>query len=91
MIEEYVPHDQQNYANFSERFLDQKNWEIEQLYLATHRGLHSIPNTTIIFSSDNPTITSHKRDSVTSSDSGVNSTHVFSAILPITLVQPPQL
>ena len=37
-----------------------------------------------------PVVALHKLDSITSSDSGVGSPHVFSPTLPITPEQPPQ-
>ena len=85
MIEEYVPHDQR-LDDFYERFLEQRFGKLNGFTepLAADPILFPIrPLPTA------PVVTSHKRDSITSSDSGVGSPHVFSPTLPITPDQLP--
>ena len=85
-IEEYVLHDQRHddlYERFMERRIGKLNSFTNPLAEDTVpfpiRPLHTVS-----------AATSHKRDSVTSSDSGVGSSHVFSPTLPITPEQLPQ-
>ena len=85
MIEEYIPHDQRH-DDFYERFLEQRigTWNSSTEPPAEDTipfPIRPLPTA--------PTIASHKRDSFTSRDSGVGSTHVFSPILPVTPEQQP--
>ena len=80
MIEEYVPHDQRH-DDFYERFLEQRIGKLNSFTTPPAEDTIPFPIRAL------PTaqvITSHKRDSFTSSDSGVGSSHVFSPTLPIT-------
>ena len=86
MIEEYVPHDQRHY-DFYERFLEERIGKLNSFTVPPAEDtipfpIRPLPTTSVI--------TSHKRDSITSSDSGVGSPHVFSPTLPITPEQQPQ-
>ena len=84
MIDEYVPHDHRD-DDFYERFLEQ---QIRKLNNSTEPlaedpfpfPIRPLPTA--------PAVTSHKRDSVTSSESGVGSPQIFS---PTLLVTPEQL
>ena len=86
MIEEYVPHDQRH-DDFYKRFLEQRvgKWNSFTEPLAADpipfpiRPLHTAP-----------VVALHKRDSITSTESGVGSPHVFSPTLPVTPEQLPQ-
>ena len=86
MIEEYVPHDQQH-DDFYEWFLEQR---IGKLNSSTERLAEDLIPFPIRLLPKASTITSHKRDSFTSSDSGVGSPQVFSTTLPITPDQLPK-
>ena len=86
MIEEYVPHDQRH-DDFYGRFLEQRLGKLNSFTEPLAADPIPFPITPL------PTATvvaSHKRDSLTSSDSGVGSSHVFSPTLPITPEQLPQ-
>ena len=86
MIEKYVPHDQRH-DDFYERFLEQR---IEKLNSFTEPiAADALPFPIRPFPMA-PVVALHKRDSITSSDSGVGSPHVFSPTLPITPEQLPQ-
>ena len=86
MIEEYVPHDQRH-DDFFERFLEQKIGKLNRFTEPLAADPIPFP---IRLVPTAPVITSHKRNSLTSSDSGVGSPHVFSPTLPITPEQLPQ-
>ena len=86
MIEEYVPHDQRH-DDFYERFLEQRIGKLNSFtdQLAADPipfPIRPLPKA--------PVVASHKRDSVTSSDSGVGSPRVFSRTLPNTPEHLPQ-
>ena len=86
IIEEYVPHDKRH-DDFCEQFLEQGIGKLNSFTepFATEPipfPIRLIPTV--------PIVASHKRDSLTSSDSGVGSPHVFSPTLPITFEQLPQ-
>ena len=87
MIEEHVPDYQRNDDDFYERFLEQR---IGKLNIFTE----PLAEDTIPFPirplPTAPAVTSRKRDSVTSSNSGNGSSQVFSSTLPITSEQLPQ-
>ena len=85
MIEENVPHDQRHDV-FYEWFLEQRIGKLKsftELLAADPIPFPIRPLPTA------PVVASHKRDSFTSSDSGVGSPHVFSPTLPITPEQLP--
>ena len=86
MIEEYVPHDQRH-DDFYERFLEQRIGKLNSFTepLAANPILFPIRPLPMA-----PVVASHKRDSITSSDSGAGSPHLFSPTLPITPEQLPQ-
>ena len=86
MIEEYVPHDQRH-DDFCERFLEQKIGKLNSF--AEPLAVDPIPFPIGPLPTA-PVVASHKRESLTSSDSGVGSPHVFSPTLPITLEKLPQ-
>ena len=86
MIEEYVPHEQRH-DDFYERFLEQRIGKLNNFTepLAAEPipfPIRPIPTA--------PVVASHKRNSFTSSDSGVGSPHLFSPTLSITPEQLPQ-
>ena len=86
MIDEYVPHDQQD-DDFYELFLEQrirnKNTFTEPLAdYPIPFPIRPLPTA--------PVVASHQRASLTSTDSGVGSPHVFSPTLPINPEQLPQ-
>ena len=86
MIEEYVPHDQRH-DDFFERFLEQRMGKLNNFTVPSAEDTIPFPITPL------PTalvVALHQRDSITSSDSGVGSHHVFSPTLPITPEQLPQ-
>ena len=80
MIEEYVPLDK-HHDNFFERFMEQRIQRLNQ---------PDLPNTVdplpfpIEALRSIPSVTPRKRVSNTSSDSGVNSPHMFSTGMPTT-------
>ena len=86
MIEEYVPHDQRH-DDFYERFLEQRIWILNSFTEPLAADPIAFPIRPLPTA---PLVASHKRDSLTSSNSGVGSRHVFSASLPITPEQLPQ-
>ena len=86
MIEEYVPHDQRH-DDLYERFLEKR---IGKLNSSTERLAENPIRCPIRPLPTAPLLASHKRDSITSSDSGVGSPHVFSTTLLITPEQLPQ-
>ena len=86
MIEKHVPHDQRH-DGFYERYLEQRIGKLNSFTEPLAEDtvpfpIRSLPTV--------PAITSHKRDSVTGSDSGVGSPQVFLPFLPITPEQLPQ-
>ena len=86
MIEDYVPHDQRH-DDFYERLLEQKNGKLNSSTEPIAADpipfpIRPLPTT--------PVVASHKRDSLTSSDSGVGSPHLSSPTLPMTPEQLPQ-
>ena len=85
MIEEYIPHDQRH-NDFYERFLEQRIGKLNNFTAPPAENTIPFPIRPLPTS---PVVTSHKRDSFTSSDSGVGSPHVFSPTLPITPEQQP--
>ena len=86
MIEEYVPHDQRH-DDFYERFLEQRIGKLNSFTEPLAADPIPFPIRPLPAA---PVVASHKRDSLTSSDSGVGSPHVFSPTLPITPEQLPQ-
>ena len=84
LIEEYVPHDQRHddfYERFSEQRIGKLNSCTEPLAAdPIPFPIRPLPTAAVV--------ASQKRDSITSSDSGVGSPHVFSPTLPNT---PEQL
>ena len=85
MIEEYIPHDQRH-DDFYERFLEQRIGKLNNFTAPPAEDTIPFPIRPL---PNSPVVTSHKRDSFTSSDSGVGSPHVFSPTLPITPEQQP--
>ena len=85
MIEEYVPHDQRH-DDFYERFLEQRVGKLNSFTEPLAADPIPFPISPVPTA---PVAASHKRDSLTSSDSGVGSPQVFSPTLPITLEQLP--
>ena len=86
MIEEFVPHDQRP-DDFFERFLEQRIGKLNSFTEPRTADpvpfpIKPLPTATVV--------ASHKRDSITSSDSGVGSPHIFSPTLRITPEQLPQ-
>ena len=86
MIEEYVPHDQRH-DDFYERFLEQRIGKLNGFTEPLTADPIPFPIRPLLTA---PVAASHKRDSITSSDSGVGSPVVFSPTLPITAEQLPQ-
>ena len=86
MIEEYVPHDQRH-DDFYERFLEQRIGKLNSFTEPIAAEPVPFPIRPLPTA---PVVALHKRDSFTSSDSGVGSPQVFLRTLPITPEQPPQ-
>ena len=86
MIEEYVPHDQRR-DDFYERFLEQRIGKLNSF--TEPLAVDTIPFSIRLLPTA-PVVALHKRDSITSSDSGVGSPHVFWPTLFITPEQLPQ-
>ena len=86
LIEEHVPHDKRH-DDFFERFLEQRNGKLNSFTEPLAANPIPFPIRPLRTA---PAVASHKRDSITSSDSGVGSSHVFSPTLPITPEQLPQ-
>ena len=86
MTEEYVPHEQRH-DDFYERLLEQRIGKLNSF--TEPRAADPIPFP-IRPLPTTPVAASHKRDSITSSDSGVGSPQVFSPTLPIKPEQLPQ-
>ena len=84
MIEEYVPHDQRQ-DDFYERSLEQRIGKLKSFTVPTVEDTIPFPIRPLPTA---PVVALHKRDSITSSDSGVGSPLVFSPTLPI---NPEQL
>ena len=87
VIEENVPDDQRHDDDFYERFMEQRIGKLNSFTEPLAEDpipfqIRSLPTA--------PPVTSHKRDSGTSSESGVGSPPVFSPTLPITPEQPAQ-
>ena len=76
MIEEYVPHDQRHDDNFYERFQEQKIGRVNSFTEPLADALVPFPIRPLPTA---PVVTLDKRDSITSSDSGVGSPQVFFA------------
>ena len=85
-IEEYVPQDQRH-IDLYERFLEQKIGKLNSFTEPLAEDTVPFP---IRLLRTAPVITSHKRDSVTSRDSGVGSPQVVSPTLPTTSEHLPQ-
>ena len=85
MIEENVPHDQRH--DFYERFLEQKIGKFNSFTEPLAADPIQFPIRPLPMAQ---VVSSHKRDSITTSDSGVGSPHIFSPTLPITPEQLPQ-
>ena len=68
MIQEYVPHDQQNDSNFYERFLEQRIGKLNSFTEPLAADPISFPIRPLPTA---PAVFSHKRNSVTRRDSGV--------------------
>ena len=86
MIEEYVPHDQRP-DDVYKRFLEQRIGKLNSFTVPPTEDIIPFPIRPLPTA---PLVALHKRDSITSSDSGVGSPHVFSPTLPITPEQLPQ-
>ena len=86
MIEEYVPQDQRH-DDFYERFLGQRIGKLNSFTEPPAADPIPLPIRPVPTA---PVAVSHKRDSITSSDSRVGSPQVFSPTLPITPEQLPQ-
>ena len=86
LIEEYEPHDQR-YDDFLERFLEQRTGKLNSFTAPFAADPIRFPIRPLPTSQGVP---SQKRDSNSSSDSGVGSPHMFSPTLPITPEQLPQ-
>ena len=86
MIEEYVPHDERR-DDFYERFSEQPIGKLNSFTAPPAEYTIPFPIRPLPTA---PVVALHKRDSITSSDSGVGSPHVFSPTLPITPEQLPQ-
>ena len=86
MIGEYVPHDQRH-DDFSERFLEQRIGKLNSFTEPLAADPIPFPIRPLTTA---PVVAPHKRDSLTSSESGVGSPHNFSPTLPITPEQLPQ-
>ena len=85
MIEEYIPHDQRH-NDFYELFLEQRIGKLNSFTAPPAEDTIPFPIRPLPTS---PVVTSCKRDSFTSSDSGVGSPQVSSPTLPITPEQQP--
>ena len=86
MVEEYVPHGQRHDDSY-ERFLEQRIGKLNSFPKPLAEDIVPFlirPLPTAL------AVTSHKRDSVTSRDSGVGSPQVISPTRPITPEQIPQ-
>ena len=81
MVEEYVPHEQRH-DDFFERFLEQRTGKLNSF--TEPLAADPIPFLIIPLPAA-PVATSHKRESITSSDSGVGSPHVFRQPYPLLL------
>ena len=86
MIEEYVPHDE-GHNDFYERFLEQGIGKLNSFTVPPAEDTILFPIRPLPTA---PVVALHKRDSMTSSDSGVDSPLVLSPTLPITPEQLPQ-
>ena len=86
LIEENIPHDQRH-DGFFERFLQQRIGTLNSFTEPLEADPIPFPIRPLTTA---PLVASHKRDSLTSSDSGVGSPQVFSPTLPITPEQLPQ-
>ena len=86
MIEEYVPHDQRH-DDLYERFMEQRIGKLNSFTVPLAEDTIPFPIRPLPTA---PVVALHKRDSITSSDSGVGSPHVFSPTRPITPEQLPQ-
>ena len=89
MIEKYVPNDQRQ-DDFYERFLEQRIGKLNNFTESVAAEPIPLLIRPLLTA---PAVTSHKRNSVTRSDSGVGSPRVFSPTLPVTpeqLSQHPQ-
>ena len=86
MIEEYVPHDQRP-DDFYERFLEQRIGKLNNFTEPLSADPIQFPIRPLPTA---PVAASHKRDSFTSSDSGVGSPHVLSPTLPFAPEHLPQ-
>ena len=86
MIEEYVAHDQRH-DDFYERFLEQRIGKMNSFTEPLAADPIPFP---IRLLPTAPVVASRKRDSITSSDSGIGSPQVFSPTLPINPEQRPQ-
>ena len=86
MIEDYVPHDQRP-VDFYERFLEQRIKKLNRFTVPPAEDTIPFPIRPLPTA---PVVALHKRDSITSSDSGVGSPLVFSPTLPTTPEQLPQ-
>ena len=86
VIEDYVPHDQRH-DDFYERFLEQRIGKLNSFTVPPAEDTIPFPIRSLPTA---PVVALHKRNSITSSDSGVGSPHVFSRTLPLTPKQLPQ-
>ena len=86
MIEEYIPHDLR-IDDFYERFLEQRMGKLNSSTAPLAADPIPFPIRPLPTA---PVVALHKRDSITCSDSGVRSHHVFLPTLPITPEQLPQ-
>ena len=86
MIEEYVPRDQRH-DDFYERSLEQRIGKLNSSTVPPAEDNIPFPIRPLPTA---PVVALHKRNSITSSDSGVGSPHIFPPTLPITPEQLPQ-
>ena len=86
IIEENIPHDQRH-DDFYDRFLEQRIGKLNSFTVPPAEDTIPFPIRPMPTA---PVVALHKRYSITSSDSGVGSPHVFSPTLPITPEQLPQ-
>ena len=87
MIEDYVPRHDQRHDDFYERFLEHRVGKLNSFTVPPAEDTIPFPIRPLPTA---PVVALHKRDSITSSDLGVGSPHVFSPTLPITPEQLPQ-
>ena len=86
MIEEHVPHNQRHH-DFYERFLEERIGKLNSFTVPPAEDTIPFPIRPLPTA---PVVALHKRDCITSSDSGVGSPPVFSPTVPVTSEPLPQ-